>query len=129
MATGQHHYQFVKVSSVYSYRHILYSYVAMNRDIHFMCFAEIRPCRIDGQSIFPYEQTGPQISYLLQDICEHTVLATCDDSKIFSVNVDFSEESLNLARVGVQYNETIIIVVIGDNVLTVNAQNLDTPIS
>ena len=94
-----------------------------------MCFAEIQPCRIDGQSIFPYEQTGPQISYLIRDVCEHTVLATCDGSKMFSVNVDFSEESLNLARVGVQYNETIIVVVIGSSFLTVNAQNLGSPIS
>ena len=87
-----------------------------------------RICRIEGQSIFPYGQTGSQISYLLRDVCEHTVLTTCSGSEKFSVNVDYSEESLNLARVGVQYNTTIIIIIIG-NGLTVSAQNLGNLVS
>lgn len=56
------------------------------------------------------------------------MLTTCSGSEKFSVNVDYSEESLNLARVGVQYNTTIIKVIIGDD-LTVNAQNLGNLIS
>lgn len=86
-----------------------------------------RVCQIEGQSIFPYGQTGPQISYLLRDVCEHTVLTTCSGSQKFSVNIDYSEESLNLARVGVQYNTTIIIVIVSN--LTLDAQNLGAPIS
>ena len=69
-----------------------------------------------------------QISYLLRDVCEHIVLTTCSGSESFSVNADYSEESLTLARVGVQYNTTTIIVIISDS-LVVNAQNLGTPIS
>ena len=69
-----------------------------------------------------------QISYLLQDVCEHTVLATCDGSEDISVNVDFSEESLNLTRVGVQYNETNVVVHIS-TFLTVDAENLGRIIS
>ena len=85
-------------------------------------------CQIHGQSIFPFGQTGLQMAYLLRDVCEHTVLTSCSGSEMFSVNVDYSEESLNVARVGVQYN-TITIVVIIDDILIVNAQNLGSPIS
>ena len=85
-------------------------------------------CRIDGQSVFPFGQTGLQMAYLLRDVCEHTVLTSCSGSEMFSVNVDYSEESLNLARVGVQYNTTTIVVII-DDILIVNAQNLGSPIS
>ena len=93
-----------------------------------MCFV-VKPCRIDGHKIFPYKQTGLQISYLIQDFCEHTVLATCDSSEMFSVNVEFSEESLNLTRVGVRYNETRITIVISDTYVTLHARNLGIPIS
>ena len=86
-------------------------------------------CRIDGQSVFPFGETGLQMAYLLRDICEHVVLTTCSGSETFSLNVDYSEESLNPARVGVQYDTTTIVVVIDDNFLTVNAQNLGSPIS
>ena len=93
-----------------------------------MCFVVIRPCRIDGQSIFPFGQTGPQMAYLLRDICEHVVLTTCNGFEMFSVNVDYCEESLNPARIGVQYNTTTIVIVIDDS-LSVNAQNLGSPVS
>ena len=80
-------------------------------------------------SISPYSQTGPVISYLLRDVCEHTVLTTCTGSERFSVNVDYSEESLNLARVGVRYNSTTIIVITDDNGLSLISQNLGNIIS
>ena len=94
----------------------------------FYVFIVSAVCRIDGQSIFPFGQTGLQMAYLLRDVCEHTVLTSCSGSEMFSVNVDYSEESLNLARVGVQYNTTTIVVII-DDILIVNAQNLGSPIS
>ena len=93
-----------------------------------MFFIVSAVCRIDGQSVFPFGQTGLQMAYLLRDVCEHTVLTSCSGSEMFSVNVDYSEESLNLARVGVQYNTTTIVVII-DDILIVNAQNLGSPIS
>ena len=68
------------------------------------------------------------MAYLLRDVCEHTVLTTCNGSETFSINVDYSEESLNLARVGVKYNTTIIVIIV-DDILIVNAQNLGSPIS
>ena len=80
---------------------------------------------MDGQSIFPYGQAGSKISYLLRDVCEHTLLTTCSGSERFFVNADYSEESLNLARVGVQYNSTVIIVgIIGDGSFSLNTLNL-----
>ena len=96
-----------------------------------MCihFVESRICRINGTSIFPYSQTGRRISYLLRDVCEHTVLTTCTGSERFSVNIDYSEESLNLARVGVQYNTTTIIVITDDNGLSLISENLGNNIS
>ena len=94
----------------------------------FYVFIVSAVCRIDGQSIFPFGQTGLQMAYLLRDVCEHTVLTSCSGSEMFSVNVDYSEESLNLARVGVKYNTTTIVVII-DDILIVNAQNLGSPIS
>lgn len=84
---------------------------------------------MNGLSIFPYDQTGSQISYLLRDVCEHTLLTTCSGSEMFSVNADYSEESLNLARAGVQYNTTIIVVVIDDSGLSLITQNLGTIVS
>ena len=94
-----------------------------------MCFVVIRPCQIYGQSIFPFGQTGSQIAYLLRDVCEHILLTTCNGSEMFSVNVDYCEGSLNPARIGVQYSATTIVIVIDDRILTVNAQNLGSPIS
>ena len=85
-------------------------------------------CRIDGQSIFPFGETGLQLAYLLRDVCEHIVLTTCSGSEIFSLNVDYSEDSLNPARVGVQYNTTTIVIIIDDS-LNVITQNLGSPIS
>ena len=92
-------------------------------------FVESRICRVDGQSIFPYGQAGSKISYLLRDVCEHTVLTTCSGSQRFFVNADYSEESLNLARVGVQYNSTEIIVIIGDGGFSLITQNLGDIVS
>ena len=99
----------------------------MNKNLNYV-FIVNAICRIDGQSIFPFGQTGPQMAYLLRDVCEHIVLTSCSGSEMFSVNADYSEESLNLARVGVQYNAATIVVIINDN-LAVNAQNLGIPIS
>ena len=84
---------------------------------------------MDGLSIFPYGQTGSQISYLLRDVCEHTLLTTCSGSERFFVNADYSEESLNLASVGVRYNSTIIVVIIGDSDLSLTTQNLGNIVS
>ena len=85
-------------------------------------------CRIDGQSIFPFGETGLQLAYLLRDVCEHIVLTTCSGSEIFSLNVDYSEDSLNPARVGIQYNTTTIVIIIDDS-LNVITQNLGSPVS
>lgn len=51
------------------------------------------------------------------------MLTTCSGPESFSVNVDYSEESLTLDRVGVQYNTTVIIIIISDS-LSLNTQNL-----
>lgn len=69
-----------------------------------------------------------RVSYLLRDVCEHTLLTTCSGSEKFFVNFDYSEESLSPARVGIRYNTTNIIVLITDN-LTVSDENLGNPVS
>ena len=59
--------------------------------------------------IFPFSQTGSQTSYMLSDVCEHTVLTTCRDSDDFTINIDYSEGTLNIDRVGIKYNASTIV--------------------
>ena len=107
----------------------IYIYFIMYLYILLIYFVASRICQVDGLSIFPYDQTVSQISYLLRDVCEHTLLTTCSGPERFSINVDYSEESLNLARAGVQYNTTIIVVIIDDSGLSLITQNLGSNIS
>ena len=104
------------------------TFLYISYDLYYLLVAS-RICRVDGLSIFPYDQTGSQISYLQRDVCEHTLLTTCSGSARFSVNADYSEESLNLARAGIQYNTTIIVVAINDSGLSLITQNLGGNIS
>lgn len=77
--------------------------------------------------VFPYSQTGSQTSYVLNDVCEHTVLTTCRESDDFTINVDYSEGTLNLDRVGIRYNETTIVMV--KNPISINLKGIGEPIS
>ena len=94
----------------------------------YMHFAGSKMCHIQGQSIYPYSQYPMQTSYLLKESCEHTVLTFCSGSEKLFVNVDYSEESLNLATIGIHYNTTIIIITICDS-LIVTAYKLEDVIS
>jgi len=79
-----------------------------------------------GQNVFPFSITGVPSSYRLNDVCEHTILTTCTDSDDFTINVDYSEDTLLLARVGIKYNESRIVIL---EDLTVTVTGLGTPIS
>lgn len=59
--------------------------------------------------VFPFSQTGSQTSYMLNDVCEHTILTTCRDSDDFTINMDYSEGTLNLDRVGIRFNGATIV--------------------
>ena len=77
---------------------------------------------MENQNIFPFSITG---SYQLRDVCEHTIVTTCMDSDEFTINVDYSEDTLLLARVGIKYNESKIVIL---EDLTVTAMGLGNPI-
>jgi len=82
---------------------------------------------VDMGRIFPYSQTGSQTSYMLSDVCEHTVLTTCRDSDDFTINIDYSEDNLNLARVGIRYNAVTIVMI--KNPISINSKGLGPSIS
>jgi len=78
------------------------------------------------QNVFPFSINGIPSSYRLNDVCEHTILTTCTDSDDFTINVDYSEDSLLLARVGIKYNQSKIVIL---EDLTVTVMGLGNPIS
>lgn len=77
--------------------------------------------------VFPFSQTGSQTSYMLTDVCEHTVLTTCRDSDDFTINIDYSEGTLNIDRVGIKYNGSTIVMV--KDPVSVEVKGLGEPIS
>ena len=77
--------------------------------------------------VFPFSQTGSQTSYVLSDVCEHTVLTTCRDSDDFTINIDYSEGTLNIDRVGIKYNASTIVMV--KDPMSVELKGLGEPIS
>ena len=78
---------------------------------------------MEDQNVFPFDITE---SYRLRDVCEHTVLTTCMDSDDFTINVDYSEGSGLLARVGIKYNDSKIVIL---EDLTVTVMGLGNPIA
>jgi len=81
---------------------------------------------MEDQNVFPFSITGLPNSYRLNDVCEHTILTTCTDSDDFTINVDYSEDTLLLARVGIKYNQSKIVIL---EDLTVTVMGLGNPIS
>lgn len=77
--------------------------------------------------VFPFSQTGSQTSYMLNDVCEHTVLTTCKESDDFTINADYSEGTLNLDRVGIRYNASTIVMV--KNPISIEVKGIGQPIS
>lgn len=77
--------------------------------------------------VFPFSQTGSQTSYVLNDVCEHTILTTCRDSDDFTINLDYSEGTLNIDRVGIRYNDATVVMI--KNPMTVLLQGIGPPIS
>ena len=77
--------------------------------------------------VFPFSQTGSQTSYMLTDVCEHTVLTTCRDSDDFTINIDYSEGTLNMDRVGIKYNTSTIIMV--KDPISIDLKGIGEPIS
>ena len=77
--------------------------------------------------VFPFSQTGSQTSYILNDVCEHTVLTTCRDSDDFTINIDYSEGTLNIDRVGIRYEDATIIMI--KNPMSIEIKGLGQPIS
>ena len=82
---------------------------------------------VDVGRIFPFSQTGSQTSYMINDVCEHTLLTTCRDSDDFTINIDYSEGTLNIDRVGIKYNESTIVMI--KEPFSVELKGLGDPIS
>lgn len=77
--------------------------------------------------VFPFSQTGSQTSYMLNDVCEHTVLTTCRESDDFTINADYSEGTLNLDRVGIRYKGSTIVMI--KDPMSIEVKGIGQPIS
>ena len=77
--------------------------------------------------VFPFSQTGSQTSYMINDVCEHTVLTTCRDSDDFTINIDYSEGTLNMDRIGIKYNASTIVMV--KDPISIDLKGIGEPIS